>query len=396
MNIPSRASVLALAMLGLFLSRAAVGQNSELPPLPIEKTGKVESLPKHYPNDWFLVADASFFHMSDGKIYVMDVGEDTVPRQVKGFINNSLMGSIYQSAYRGEIYVAETFHSRGSRGDRLDVLTIWDPASLTPMGEVILPGAKRFIGMPQRDAMVGIDNDRWLAIANFSPATSITLIDLDSREIISEIPTPGCTLVYPTGKLGFSSLCADGRFMSTELASDGTLIKQTRTDAFFDSDTSPIFERPAIIGDMAYFPSFAGLVYPVDLGGPVAKVGKPWNLVPESERDENWGPGGIGITGEDDQGRFYVLMHPGAGDGTQNGGGSEVWVYDAAKRERVLRIPMKVWGLSLAVSHGDKPLLLITNPTDMSLELYDAGSGNFIKSITDFGQETPLMLFGSK
>ena len=147
---------------------------------------------------------------------------------------------------------------------------------------------------------------------------------------------------------------------------------------------------------MAYFPSFAGLVYPVDLGGPVAKVGKPWNLVPESERDENWGPGGIGITGEDDQGRFYVLMHPGAGDGTQNGGGSEVWVYDAAKRERVLRIPMKVWGLSLAVSHGDKPLLLITNPTDMSLELYDAGSGNFIKSITDFGQETPLMLFGSK
>ena len=96
------------------------------------------------------------------------------------------------------------------------------------------------MGMPERYALLVMNNDRWLAVANFSPATSITLIDLDTRTIIGEVPTPGCVLAYPTGKRGFSSLCADGRFLSTELAADGSVASQTRTDSFFNSDTSPI------------------------------------------------------------------------------------------------------------------------------------------------------------
>ena len=224
----------------------------------------------------------------------------------------------------------------------------------------------------------------------------MTLIDLDTREIISEIPTPGCSLVYPTGKLGFSSLCADGRFMSTVLNEDGSLASQIRTDAFFSSDTSPIYERPAIIGDTAYFPSIAGLVFPVDLSGTVAKPGQPWNLVPESERDEKWAPGGIALIDRDDNGRFYILMHPDSKDGSYQGGGPEVWVFDAAKQQRVLRIVLKEWGLSLAVSRGKNPLLMVTNPIDMSVEMYNTRTGEFIKKISDFGQETPLMLHGSR
>ena len=42
------------------------------PPLPIEPTGVIESLPEQYPESWFLVHDAGFFHMSDGKMYVID------------------------------------------------------------------------------------------------------------------------------------------------------------------------------------------------------------------------------------------------------------------------------------------------------------------------------------
>ena len=49
----------------IVLTASALAQDSSLPPLPIEPTGTVESLPKHYPDDWFLVHDASFFHMSD-------------------------------------------------------------------------------------------------------------------------------------------------------------------------------------------------------------------------------------------------------------------------------------------------------------------------------------------
>lgn len=388
---------IAASLLGLALNHASAAEQAGArpPPLSVEPIGVVETLPASYPESWFLVHDAAFFHMSDGKVYVMDTAQDSVAEQVKGTFNVALIGNITQSTKRSEIYATETFHSRGTRGERLDVLTIWDQESLSAVAEVILPGDKRFMGMPQRYALLLIDDHRWLAVANFSPAASVTLIDLERREIINEIATPGCSLVYPTGKRGFSSLCADGRFLSTELAADGSVAQQNRTDAFFSSDDNPIFERPAVIGGAAYFPSFDGLVYPVDVSGKVARPGKPWNLVPEAERAENWAPSGIGIIDKDDLGRFYVLMHPDAQDGSHNGGGPEVWVYDPRKQQRVLRIPLREWGLSLAVSRGSDPRLLVTNPTDMSLELYDGKSGEFIKTITGFGQETPLMLHGT-
>ena len=366
------------------------------PPLPIEPTGVIESLPGKYPESWFLVHDAGFFHMSDGKVYVIDTAAEALPQQVKGTFNVSLIGNIAQSARRGEIYATETFHSRGTRGQRLDVLTIWDQKTLSPKGEVILPVGKRFMGMPQRYAVTLLEDDRWLAVANFSPAASVSLIDLDSREIVGEIATPGCVLTYPTGKRGFSSLCADGRFMSTSLKADGTIDRQVRTEPFFNSDDTPIFERPAVIGKMAYFPSVAGLVHPVDISGDVASVGEPWHLVPEAERSEKWAPGGIGLIDRDDQGHFYLLMHPDSKDGSYQGGGSEVWVYDAANRKRIRRIALKEWGLSLAVSRGAKPVLMVVNPTDMSLEMYDPRSGDFVKTIGGFGQETPLMVHGSR
>jgi methylamine dehydrogenase heavy chain len=396
MIIARKGHCLLRAVAGLIFASAMCAQAATPPPLPIEPTGIIESLPTTYPPSWFLVHDAAFFHMGDGKVYIIDTAAATLAEQVKGTFNVSLIGNIIQSAKRSEIYATETFHSRGSRGDRLDVLTVFDQATLAPKGEVILPTGKRYMGMPVRATLLLMDNDRWLAVANFSPATSVTLIDLDTRKIIGEIPTPGCVYVYPTGTRGFSSLCADGRFLSTQLAADGSLASQSRTDSFFNSDTSPIFERPAVIGDRAYFPSIAGLVYPVDLSGPVAKVGEPWNLVPEAERAQNWAPAGIGLIDKDDQGHFYIIMHPDAKEGSYQGGGPEVWVFDAAAKKRVQRIALQSWGLSLAVSRGVDPVLMVVNPTDMSLEMYKAGSGEFIRIITDFGQETPLMVFGSK
>ena len=396
MMIAYKSRRLLAAVTGILLTGTALAQQDRPPPLPIEPTGIIETLPAAYPPSWFLVQDAGFFHMSDGKVYVIDTAADTLASQVKGTFNVSMIGNITQSPERGEIYAAETFHTRGSRGDRIDVLTVFDQTTLAPKGEVILPKGKRFMGMPERYALLIMDNGRWLGVANFSPATSVTLIDLDTRKIVGEIPTPGCVLVYPTGTRGFSSLCADGRFLSTELAADGSVAKQTRTDVFFNSDTTPIFEHPAVIGSTAFFPSIAGLVYPVDIGGPVAKVGEPWNLVPEAERAQKWAPAGIGLIDKDDQGRFYIIMHPDAKDGSYQGGGPEVWVFDAAAKKRVQRIKLQSWGLSLAVSRGENPVLMVVNPADMSLEMYNTGSGEFIKTISGFGQETPLMVNGSK
>ena len=40
--------------------------------------GIIESLPAKYPERWFLVHDASFFSMSDGKVYVIDAAAETL------------------------------------------------------------------------------------------------------------------------------------------------------------------------------------------------------------------------------------------------------------------------------------------------------------------------------
>ncbi len=366
------------------------------PPLPVEPTGIIETLPKRYPPEWFLIQDSAFFHMSDGKVYVIDTSKETVGDQVQGMFNNSLMGNILQIPSRGEIMSIETFHSRGTRGERIDVLTIWDTVNLAPVAEVMLNSGDRFMGMPQRVVLHALNDDRWLAIFNFSPSTSVTLVDLDQREVINTIAIPGCSFIYGNGEMSFSSVCADGRMLSVSLNADGTERSREHSEPFFDSDDAPIFERPARVGDIAYFPTFDGQVHPVALTGAPAKPMAPWPLYGQGE--EAWAPSGIGIDGEDDLGRIYFLMNPEANgvDGMHNAGGAEIWVFDPETRKRVQRIPLQEWGLTFAVSRGTEPKVLVTNPIDMSVELYDGLSGDFVRKITGFGQETPLYLWGSR
>ena len=392
----SKRYITFFALAGLLFSALAAAQSERPPPLPIEPTGRVKTLPERYPAHWFLVHDAAFFHMLDGKALVVDATAESAPEQYKGSLGSSLMGHVHESATRPEIYVIETFHSRGTRGKRSDVLSIWDKATLKPVAEVMWPRPGRLMSMPERYAMQTIDGGRLLLVSNFTPATSVTVVDLDRRAILNEVATPGCVLVYPTGPRGFSSLCSDGRFMSVQLSAAGKLLMQTRGDIFFNSDDAPIFERAARIDDVAYFPSFHGLVHPVDLSGKTARPGAPWSLVSRQERAQNWRPGGIAIIDEDDLGRFYVLMHPAGADGSQGGGGPEVWVFDPRKQRRVQRIVLQEWGLSLALSRGPQPLLMVTNPTDMSLEIYDARTGKFQRKLVDLGLETPLISFGAR
>jgi len=370
---------------------------AEVPaPLPVEPTGVIEQLPERYPDSWFLVQDASFFHMSDGKTYVIDTSQDSVASQVQGTFNIVAMGNMFQAPSRQEIYATETFHTRGTRGTRIDVLTIWDTATLSPKGEVILPQGKRFMGMPERNVMKLLNGDKWLAIFNLSPATSVTLVDLDTRELMGEIATPGCSFLYPAGSLGFSSLCADGRFLTVLLNEDGTEKSRKRSDVFFDSDTTPIFERAPIVGKMGYFPSFKGLLHPVDFSGDVARPAQAWSMAADDEGP--WAASGIGIDGEDALGRIYFLMNPEAAeiDGAHNAGGSEIWIFDPKTQQRVQRITLQEWGLSFAVNRSETPQILVTNPVDMSVELYDVASGEFIRKITAFGQETPLFIQGAQ
>ena len=60
---------------------------------------------------------------------------------------------------------------------------------------------------------------------------------------MGEIETPGCALVYPTGKRAFFSLCGDGAALQVQLDDNGREASKSRTAQLFDPLTDPVTEK---------------------------------------------------------------------------------------------------------------------------------------------------------
>ncbi|WP_138381135.1 amine dehydrogenase large subunit [Luteithermobacter gelatinilyticus] len=361
--------------------------------LEIEPTPNVMTLPAQYPSSWLFAHDANFFSLVDGKVVLLDVAADS--RQYKGSLGASQFASFLQSRNGRELYVAETFYSRGTRGERTDVVTIYDRENLAPVDEILLPGNQRGHVVTQKATLQQTRDGRFLMVFNFTPAASVTVIDIKNRKIINDIAIPGCSLMYPTGESGFSTLCGNGTMMSFVLDRDGKIADQATTETFNDISNNPLFMKMAEVDGVAYFPTFKGDVVPVDLRGTAARLLKRWSLVPEEERGGHWRPAGWQVVTADDQGRLYVLMQEGGREGSHKDGGGEVWVYDVQKKTRLSRHVLKNWGISIEATRGDEPYLAVTN-ADMSLDVYRAESGEFIRNIGGRFAEMPIVLHAAE
>lgn len=370
---------------------ASVAVRPELPPLPIEEMGIIEVLPADYPESWMFVDEVSFFNMFGGKIILLDVAEKAQNARIKGLADKSLIGNFIQAKTRQEFYIMESFHERGSRGPRTDVLVIYDKTTLSPIKELFWEDSTRLTALPERYSMAMSADEKFLFVANMNPGTSFTVVDLDSREIVATIGTPGCVLTYPTGKNSVTSICSNGGLLTTVVDEKGQKKSQHRIAPFFDTDTSPVFERPAIIDGIAYFPSFEGTVHAFDFTGDVAKYIESWSLITEEERKANWRPSGLVLNDKDEQGLYYGIMQPDGKEGTQTHGGPQVWVYDMKKKQRLLTVDVPNWAVSVAVTRGKEPLIVVTNG-EMNLDIFNARDGAFIQTISDFGNTTPLLV----
>jgi methylamine dehydrogenase heavy chain len=370
-----------ILLISLFASAAL----AELQPEP---TGVIETLPETWPAHWIIAHDAAFFHMSDGKLIVLDADSDDPWARFKGFINASSIGMFIQARSRPEIYLAETFRSRGARGERTDVLTIYDKITLGPVGEVVLP-PKRSSNMPTDYNVQLVDDEKLALIYNFTPAQSVSVVDIVAREFLAEIPIPGCALAYPMGGRAFASICGDGSLLAVTLGDDGQQTASSRTDPFFDVENDPLMEKAVMHNGIAYFPSFLGYMYPVDLNGSVPVVGEPWSMIGDEEG--GWRPGGLQLAASDSSGRLYFLMHPEGREGSHKDPGVEVWVFDGEAESRVNRIKLSSPAISIAVTRDESPLLVATN-INMEIDVYDVSSGEHLRTLGNFGQETPLIL----
>ena len=372
--LSSRRRLLALT---IAMFAAAAGHAEGFRPEPL---GRIELLPTVYPDHWLVLHDATFFHMREGRFLFVDPKADSATGQVRGMLSADFIAHYEQSPARGEHYVIESFFSRGGRGgDRTDVVTVYDAASLDVTGEIVIP-PKKVSSMPEIFGTALVADDRLLVVYNFAPGQSISVVDLERREFVAEYPISGCALVIPTGDSGVTSLCSDGALLTTVLTTGGELAGSHRTAPFMDAE-DPMFEKAAIIDGVAYFPTFRGNVVPVDLNGDAAMPGEPWSLASAGERAAGWRPGGWQLVASDRNGRIYVLMNPAGKEGSHKDGGSEVWVFDVNARQRVARIPLPNWGISIAVNSAERPLLVATNG-EFALETYDATSGDFVKTLS--------------
>jgi methylamine dehydrogenase heavy chain len=366
---------LCMASLCISAALAVTSSHAELPAEPIPN---IAQLSPDYPESMIFAHDANFDALIAGRVALLDVATKT--HNYKGALDAAQFASFTQSAVRNELYVGETFYSRGTRGERTDVITIYEKEHLAPIAEIVLPGGKRGQMVSNRYTLQLADNDRYLFLFNFTPAASVVMIDVASRTILSETQIPGCSLVYPTGKRGFSSLCSNGSMFTAQFDEKGQITKQENIPPFFSVDDDPLFDKPVYVGGIAYFPSLKGQMQAIDLSGDTPKVAAPWSLLTDAERGENWRPGGWQIATVDPAGLIYVLMHRDGADGSHKSGGPEVWVYDPASKKRVKRFELKEWGVSIEVTRGKNPYLVVTNG-DMQLDVYEASSGKWIKMI---------------
>lgn len=373
------ASRLAVAMTVASLHMAGPARGADYPqPLPEEPVPAVAVLPEKYPESWVFVHDLHFNSLPDGRVALVDVAAGN--RNVKGQIPVAQFGNLLPATTRPEIYVGETFFSRLTRGERTDVITIWDAKTLAPKGEIVLPGGKRGLFVTLKNSLQFTNDEKWALVFNFTPGSSVTVVDLEARRILSDIDLPGCSLVYPTGPRGFASLCADGTMTSIVLDAAGRAGPAVTSKAFNDIDKDALFMTPAMVGRTAWFASFTGNIRGIDLSGAVARDLGMFTIPRQAGGDPEWRPGGWQVITADKAGLLYVLMSPHGKEGSHKDGGTEAWVIDPAKKSLVRRIALNNHSVSIEATQQASPLLVASRP-DGSLDVYDAATGAFQKTI---------------
>src|ERR1700681_4246095 len=177
MNIGTREAALAAAL--LFSAAAAFAD------LAVEHPGVVALKPDN--GHRLYIADKTPpAHAVDSKIRIID-GDDF---SILGQLTNGSFGSFAISADRKTLFDATSFFSRGDHGARTDVVEYYDTATLNPRSETIVSG-KRAMSHQYPVFLVESAESKYLIVQNATPASSISIIDLATKAILSEIPTAG-------------------------------------------------------------------------------------------------------------------------------------------------------------------------------------------------------------
>jgi methylamine dehydrogenase heavy chain len=287
-----------------------------------------------------------------------------------------------------ELYAAESYYTRTVRGERTDVVTVYDLPTLSAKAEIEVPN--KLAALPFRQYIALLDDERHLLVFNLTPAHSVSVVDIIDRRFVTEISTPGCALVMPTAGRGFLQICGDGRLQLIRLDASGQESKRARSQPFFRIEDDPVADRPVPAGDGWLLTSYAGQVFQASVDGEEVRVSGPWSMLTAADETGNWRPGGSQFLGyHAGLNLLFALMND-EGGYSHDSPGSEIWVFDAVAQRRIGRIALEQPAAYLHVSQNDAPLVTITGE-DRQLHVYDALSLRHVRTIPEAGTAPGLL-----
>ena len=348
----------------LGLSLLVLGLTSARADLPADTIGQtVLAFPPEVHRAF--IVDVEFESFVAGRVTVVDPDK----KRVLGMVPTGFAAPSTLSHDQKTLYSADIFYSRGTRGTRTDVLTAWDSSTLAPAWELLIP-TKRAESLTQRYGLKTSGDDRFVYVYNFTPSTSVTVVDTQAKAVTAELAIPGCVLNYPVGNRRFASLCGDGSLQVITLNDQGQETARSRTP-FFDPNAEKLNERAVNVGDTYYFTTTTGTVRPVDFSADAPKILPSWSLTSEEEKKAGWAPGGWQLMAVAPKlNRLYVLMHDAHEPMKWEDPSPLIWAFDLKTHKKLatLQAPVPVW--SMQATGDDKPLLLGTD-VEGGLQIFD-------------------------
>lgn len=361
----------------LLLLALCVAAQAQTPPIPQAEQSDVATLKPLTPRRAFLWSG----FLNPG-IFIVDADKG----DVEGYLPKSDWSGFAIAPGGNAYYVAETLWTHDTRGQRQDLIAVYDGITLNLQKEIPLPG--RALSVPKAQSFAVSENGHYGYVYNLTPASSMVVVDLDKQRTVSSVETPGCALALPYGDSGFASLCGDGSLSTFGLDAKarGTL---KRSVHFFDAVRDPVFDTLAldVASRKAFFVSYLGHIYEATLGDE-PQVAPAWSLqaaagLSEPKQESNevaWRPGGSQLIAyHRPSGRLFVLMHVGEG-WSHKREAAEVWVLNAATHTLIRRIVLKEPAVNVAVSQDSSPLLLLTGHGPR-LTVLNPDAGTMIRTV---------------
>lgn len=307
-------------------------------------------------NSWFFIQRG--FVLSGTSIY------DSVTGKLLGQVETPTLGDMALDPKGKAYYVSQTIWTKGWRGTRQDLFTVYDSTDLKVQADIAMPG--RLLVGGRKNNVIVIDEGKTALVYNYSPASSVNVIDLEKRKFVKAVELPGCADLIPNPGVGFSALCNDGSMATVTLA--GAKSSIAHTAPFFKATDDPVFDNFAYdkAKKQVVMLTYTGQVFTAAMSA-TPTISEPFSIqqaagmkpAGTAPLELAWYPGGgQPMALHRASGHLYVLMHKGE-YWTHKDGGEEVWDVDLAARKVVKRVAIKGEPRSIEVTQGDSPQLIM-------------------------------------